>query len=69
MQDAGLAPVHLWQPWLLDQGQGQQGGFVTRFQGRHPLYFKVASGTGPGSIFNPFYFKVASLRYLNALSV
>jgi len=25
--------VRLWQPWLLDGGHGQQGGFLTRFRG------------------------------------
>ena len=30
---AGRPQMRLWQPWLLDGGHGQQGGFLTRFAG------------------------------------
>jgi hypothetical protein len=42
--DAGRDQVRLWQPWLMDGGAGQQGGFLTQFEGNFSFATVHAAG-------------------------
>lgn len=42
--EAGRRQMHLWQPWLMDDGKGQQGGFLTRFEGNFSFATVHAAG-------------------------